>query len=79
MTEALHAAANTQFIDPAFMKKLVAVKDNLKAVAVAVQGAKMRNMAQHRLNYVRRSKWPKHADGLLTWIRFLLCSVLNYN
>ena len=24
MTEALHAAANTQFIDPAFMKKLSA-------------------------------------------------------
>ena len=36
MTESLNGAANTQFIDPAFMKKLVAVKDNLKAAAVAV-------------------------------------------
>ena len=37
MTEALLGAANTQFIDPAFMKKLVAVKDNLEAVAVAIK------------------------------------------
>ena len=36
MTESLNGAANTQFIDPAFKKKLVAVKDNLKAAAVAV-------------------------------------------
>ena len=37
MTKALVRAGNSQFIDPAFMKKLVAVKDNLEAAAVAVK------------------------------------------
>ena len=37
MTEALYRAANPEFIDPAFMKKLAAVKDNLEAVAVAIK------------------------------------------
>ena len=36
MTEALLGAGNSQFIDPEFMNKLVAIKDNLEAVAVAV-------------------------------------------
>ena len=37
MTEALLRAANSQFIDPAFMKKLEAVKDNLETVAVSIK------------------------------------------
>ena len=36
MMETLLRAANSQFIDPAFMNKLAAVNDNLEAVAVAV-------------------------------------------
>ena len=37
MTEALLRAANSEFIDPAFMKKLAAVNDNLEAVAAAIK------------------------------------------
>ena len=36
MTNALLGAGNSQYIDHAFMNKLVAVNDNLEAVAVAV-------------------------------------------
>ena len=36
MTEALLRAAKSVFIDPAFMKKLAAVKDNLDGVACAI-------------------------------------------
>ena len=46
---------------------------------MAMKGSKMRNMAQHSLNYMRPTKCPKHTNGLLTWIRFLLWSVLNYD
>ena len=37
MTEALRHAKDSEFIDPAFMKKLAAVKDNLEAAAVAIK------------------------------------------
>ena len=37
MTDALHRAANSEFIDPEFMKKLAVVMDNLEAVAVAIK------------------------------------------
>ena len=43
MTEALLGAGNSQFIDPEFMKKLVAMKDNLEAVAVAVKMYRKQN------------------------------------
>ena len=46
MTEALHAAANTQFIDPAFMKKLVAMKDHLEVVALTIREYKHNNKEQ---------------------------------
>ena len=37
MTEALHHAKDSEFIDPAFMKKLAAVKYDLESVAVAIK------------------------------------------
>ena len=37
MTQALLTAAHSQLIDPAFIKKLAAVKDNLEALAVTVK------------------------------------------
>ena len=37
MTEALHHAAKSVCIDPAFMKKLAAVKDNLDGVTGAIK------------------------------------------
>ena len=46
MTRALLGAANSQLIDPAFMNKLVAIKDNLEAVAVAVKTYREQNEEQ---------------------------------
>ena len=37
MTQALLRAASSQLIDPAFIKKLAAVKDNLEALAPTVR------------------------------------------
>ena len=37
MTEALLRAANSQLIEPAFIKKLAALKDNLEVVAAATK------------------------------------------
>ena len=37
MTDALDRAANSEFIDPEFMKKLAAVKDNLEVVTAAIK------------------------------------------
>ena len=37
MTQALLRAASSQLIDPAFIKKLAAVKDNLEALAATVK------------------------------------------
>ena len=77
MTEALHAAANTQFIDPAFMQKLVAVKDNLKAVAVAVKMYREQNeehgTAQVKLRaslqVVEARRWFTYLDKILAMQR----------
>ena len=43
MTQALLTAAHSQLIDPAFIKKLAAVKDHLEAVAVTVKMYKDNN------------------------------------
>ena len=77
MTEALHGAANTQFIDPAFMKKLVAVKDNLEAVAVAVKmyreqneehgTAQLKLRASFQVSEAR--KWFTYLDKILAMER----------
>ena len=37
MTQALLTAAHSQLIDPAFLKKLAAVNDSLKVVAVKIK------------------------------------------
>ena len=37
MTEALHRAKNSQIVEPAFIKKLAALKDNLDMVAAATK------------------------------------------
>ena len=43
MTEALCRAASSQFIDPAFIKKLTEVKDDLEAAGVAVKKYREQN------------------------------------
>ena len=77
MTESLNGAANTQFIDPAFKKKLVAVKDDLKAVAVAVMMCREQNeehgTAQVKLRaslrVVEARRWFTYLDKILAMQR----------
>ena len=46
MTKALLRAGNSQFIDPTFMKKLVAMKDHLEVVALTIREYKHNNKEQ---------------------------------
>ena len=73
MTKALLVAANSQFIDPAFMKKLVAMKDNLDAVAVAVKMYRQQNVEHGTAHFKLHAclqvsearKWFTYFDKIL--------------
>ena len=77
MMETLLRAANSQFIDPAFMNKLAAVKDNLEAVAVAVKmhreqneehgTAQLKLRASFQVSEAR--KWFTYLDKILAMER----------
>ena len=74
MGEILLAAQMSDLIDPAFIKKFVAVKDHLEVVALTIREYKHNNKEQGTpLQVSEARKW------LLLWIRFLLWSVLNYD
>ena len=81
MTEALHAAANTQFIDPALLKKLMAVKADLETVAVNIKMYNEKNeehgTAQLKLRVTRRvsaaRKWFTYLDKILSMAAPELC------
>ena len=53
MTEALLRAANSQLIEPAFIKKLAALKDNLEMVAAATKRYNENNKEGDSLQLVR--------------------------
>ena len=53
MTEALLRAANSQIIEPAFIKKLTALKDNLEMVAAATKTDNANNKKGDSLQLVR--------------------------
>ena len=53
MTEALLRAANSQIIEPAFIKKLTALKDNLEMVAAATKTDNANNNKADSLQLVR--------------------------
>ena len=53
MTEALLRAANSQIIEPAFIKKLAALKDNLEMVAAATKTDNENNKKGDSLQLVR--------------------------
>ena len=70
MTEALLRAANSQCIDPAFLKKLMAVKADLEAVAVNI---KMYREYKHNnkeqgtpLQVSEARKWFTYLDKILS-------------
>ena len=77
MTKALLRAGISQFIDPTFMKKLVAMKDNLEAVAVAVKMYREQNeehgTAQLKLHaslqVSEARKWFTYLDKILAMER----------
>ena len=74
MTEALLRAANSQFIDPAFLKKHMAVKTDLEAVAVNIKMYREKNeehgTAQLKIRVTRRvsaaRKWFTYLDKILS-------------
>ena len=53
MTEALCRAASSQFIDPAFIKKLTEVKEDLEAAGVAVKMYREKNK-EHGTSFLKR-------------------------
>ena len=77
MTEALLGAGSSQFIDPAFMKKLVAMKDNLEAISVAVKMYREQNeehgTAQVKLRaslqVAEARRWFTYLDKILAMQR----------
>ena len=77
MTRALLGAANSQLIDPAFMNKLVAIKDNLEAVAVAVKTYREQNeehgtsqLTLHAsLQVTEARKWFTYLDKIIAMQR----------
>ena len=74
MTEALLRAANSQCIDPALLKKLMAVKADLETVAVNIKMYREKNeehgTAQLKLRVTRRvsaaRKWFTYLDKILS-------------
>ena len=74
MTEALLRAANSQCIDPALLKKLMAVKADLETVAVNIKMYREKNeehgTAQLKLRVTRRvsaaRKWFTYVDKILS-------------
>ena len=55
MTEALLRAANSQLIDPAFIKKLVALKDNLELVAAEIKRYRENNKEHGTLQLIKHA------------------------
>ena len=55
MTEALLRAANSQLIDPAFIKKLVALKDNLELVAAETKRYRENNKEHGTLQLIKHA------------------------
>ena len=53
MTEALLRAANSKLIDPEFIKKLAALKDNLEVVAAATEMYKKNNKEHGTLQLIQ--------------------------
>ena len=81
MTEALLTAAHSQLIDPAFIKKLAAVKDSLEVVAVKIKTYKENNKEHGTKQLKRRAifRWSRPTDSLDTWVKFWTWSVLSYD
>ena len=55
MPEALLQAANSQFIDPAFIKKLVALKDKLELVAAEIKMYRENNKEHCTLQLIKHA------------------------
>ena len=69
MTEALLRAASSQLIDPAFMKKLEAVKEDLETAAVAVQKYREHNKEYGTAQLKQRA--TLHVSEARKWFTYL--------
>ena len=69
MTEALFQAANSHFIDPAFLKKLVAVKEHLEAVAVQIK--MYREMNEEHGTAQLQIRTTVHLSAARKWFTYL--------
>ena len=70
MTEALLRAANSQLIEPAFIKKLAAVKDKLEALAATVKRYNENDNEHGTLQLITRTR---HANSLHTYVNLWTC------
>ena len=67
MTKALLRAGISQFIDPTFMKKLVAMKDHLEVVALTIREYKHNNKEQGTpLQVSEARRWFTYLDKILS-------------
>ena len=69
MTEALSRAASSQFIDPAFIKKLTEVKEDLEAAGGAVKMYREKNK-EHRTAQ-RKQRATLHVSEARRWFTYL--------
>ena len=69
MTEALRRAASSQFIDPAFIKKLTEVKDDLEAAGVAVTVYREKNKEHGTAQLKQRA--TLHVSEARRWFTYL--------
>ena len=69
MTEALCRAASSQFIDPAFIKKLTEVKDDLEAAGVAVTMYREKNKEHGTAQLKQRA--TLHVSEARKWFTYL--------
>ena len=73
MTKALLRAGISQFIDPTFMKKLVAMKDHLEVVALTIREYKHNNKEQGTPQLKRgASAYLDHARKQCTYLARIL-------
>ena len=74
MTEALCRAASSQFIDPAFIKKVTEVKEDLEAAGGAVKLYREKNK-EHRTAQLKQ-RATLHVSEARRWFTYLDKSLL---
>jgi len=66
MKEALFRAANSHFIDPAFLKKLIAVNAHWEAVAVHINMSTAQLQIRATVHVSAAGKWFTYLDKIMS-------------